>query len=737
MICVPRVASIFQKLKLTGADIRRMSHKNLEEYGISSKGVRNFLLSVFRYLWTCFDVTDPLLPENRRQFSQFKYTIPEIPLTAFKLGRRLGGGGYASVYKALVFKSRIKTPPTPTIIERADVSSNASSQPFSCNHSPVELLTHGSNPPHTLTPSIKDSYLQISASPVSWNSTPRQLRAQPAEPLHGPNVANSGSAFDLLFPLLRSPFEQTHQPEENPTHVNPSQTNSPSIVDSTNEVVEDDVTVLAACKIFTYHRRRSRTSVWQNLNMGRRATQSSTTSAAMSTQNMVADIDSGLLQASPLGDPSTASDTAAKDEHSSLTSTILTSTTKDTTRNSSTAVSSTTHQPTTAIFEDALDYFAPESTKIWWSTAGSLNLTDAEPDHYNGRTLAVAAETAAIPSAETAVVIDTANLSTDARLEHTEHQLSTRGVLPNRIYDLKRLAPATNHIESIVKAYPYNPVPNDEPTVTSTATTTDGTPFNEKTSTSTYLGVHYFRYFPTPMKHRDYEAYLLSCLQPHPNITKIYGRVSFGSSAAGILLEHCAHGSLDHIIFDDRRTSKKLSRTKVTKIFADIACGMAHAHKRGILHRDLKLSNILVDSDLNAKVVDFGVGALFNETDSPSILANYGNVFYAAPEVLRGEGFYCASDVYSYGVAFWEALTQRVVFCDSSAGAVYTRVAAGLCNFKFPLNLPSELKALVASTLHSEWTLRPTFGEIEQKLRTISCKAETAVVHAVDAFFGV
>ncbi|PFH32695.1 hypothetical protein BESB_013070 [Besnoitia besnoiti] len=267
----------------------------------------------------------------------------------------------------------------------------------------------------------------------------------------------------------------------------------------------------------------------------------------------------------------------------------------------------------------------------------------------------------------------------------------------------------------------------------------------------------YFRYCPQPLKHRDYEADILASLQPHPNIITLFGRCHLRAGEEALILEFCNLGSLDAFVYppdNERRGGRKpwktLSRPKLVHIFRDVAKGMAHVHSRHILHRDLKLSNILLDGDTakaspptrrhappEHSVADFGVATAFVANDSPSVLALFGNVFYAAPEVLRGDGFYPASDVWSYGVAFWEALTGKLAYEGFSAGYVFTRVAAGTLSLRIPSDFPPALRWLMARLLAFEPSERPSFEEVSQALCELEANAMSEVERDLDDFFGL
>ena len=137
--------------------------------------------------------------------------------------------------------------------------------------------------------------------------------------------------------------------------------------------------------------------------------------------------------------------------------------------------------------------------------------------------------------------------------------------------------------------------------------------------------VDFFRYCPMPVKHRDLEADILGVLQPHPNVVGVYGTCSLKPGEEALLIEYCNRGSLDTLIFP--RTSTwggpqggggplvgapgaprgppkrrgQLSRPEIVRLFEGVAAGLAHVHSCGILHRDIKLSNILVH-EATAKV---------------------------------------------------------------------------------------------------------------------------------------
>ncbi|CAD2102561.1 tyrosine kinase-like protein, putative [Plasmodium vinckei lentum] len=238
-----------------------------------------------------------------------------------------------------------------------------------------------------------------------------------------------------------------------------------------------------------------------------------------------------------------------------------------------------------------------------------------------------------------------------------------------------------------------------------------------------------FRYFPTPVKYRNYEAKILYSLQECEHVIKLLGVCSLGEGEESLILQYCSGGSLEKYIYHDERKkinkqNKHLSRPKIVKIFQQVAKGMYSIHSNNFFHRDIKLSNILLDENQNAFISDFGLSTYFSLNDSPSAYAIYGNIFYAAPEVLKGEGFFKESDVWSFGVSLWEALTKRIAYDGMSSSETFCKISSGELYLPIPNDIPKDLSELLRSTLEYDFTKRPLFDVIARKLEHISEAAE-------------
>ena len=114
----------------------------------------------------------------------------------------------------------------------------------------------------------------------------------------------------------------------------------------------------------------------------------------------------------------------------------------------------------------------------------------------------------------------------------------------------------------------------------------------------------------------------------------------------------------------------KLSAPLACQIAIRILSALEHAHRNGIVHRDIKPQNILVHEDGHIKVADFGIARI---ADSAKLTRGdnvMGSVHYFSPEQARGEGATAASDIYSTGVVLYEMLTGRVPYDGDNPVAV-------------------------------------------------------------------
>lgn len=150
----------------------------------------------------------------------------------------------------------------------------------------------------------------------------------------------------------------------------------------------------------------------------------------------------------------------------------------------------------------------------------------------------------------------------------------------------------------------------------------------------------------------------------HPNIVAVYD-VSHNDTVEYIVME------LVNGITLKQYMEKKgaLNQEEVVHFSKQIANALAHAHERGIIHRDIKPQNIMLLRDGTVKVGDFGIAALENEIYEETGQA-IGSIHYIAPEQARGECPDARSDIYSLGVVMYEMLTGEKPYTGETLGEI-------------------------------------------------------------------
>jgi serine/threonine-protein kinase len=142
----------------------------------------------------------------------------------------------------------------------------------------------------------------------------------------------------------------------------------------------------------------------------------------------------------------------------------------------------------------------------------------------------------------------------------------------------------------------------------------------------------------------------------HPNVAAVFD-VAPDREAPAIIMEFVDGEDLASML---RRVGPLVPR-RAAAIAAQIARGLAAAHQRGIIHRDVSSRNILIGREGRAQIADFGIAHAALEGDAPASQSStpIGTVHYVAPEVAAGGAATASSDLYGLGVVLFELLTGR------------------------------------------------------------------------------
>jgi len=153
----------------------------------------------------------------------------------------------------------------------------------------------------------------------------------------------------------------------------------------------------------------------------------------------------------------------------------------------------------------------------------------------------------------------------------------------------------------------------------------------------------------------------------HPNIMTIHD-VSQQDGYYFIVMEYVEGKTLDQVVAD----SGRLPLPRIQRIIAQVVNALEHAHQRGLIHRDIKPTNIMVDEERNDHVtlMDFGLVRAAEDSGLTKTGTIVGTPEYMSPEQAEGEDIDHRTDIYSLGVVLYKMLTGRVPFSKSTPHAV-------------------------------------------------------------------
>src|ERR1700716_4119031 len=198
------------------------------------------------------------------------------------------------------------------------------------------------------------------------------------------------------------------------------------------------------------------------------------------------------------------------------------------------------------------------------------------------------------------------------------------------------------------------------------------------------------------------EAQAAAGLQ-HPNVVSVYDRGAYDDTYY-IAMEYLPGRSLKQLI----RQEAPLDPVRGIDITLQILKAARFAHRRGVIHRDLKPHNVIVDESDHAKVTDFGIAraGASDMTETGSIM---GTAQYLSPEQAQGYAVSAGSDLYSIGVILYELVTGRVPFDAEAAVTIAIKHVseAPPVPSQFNPSVPPELEQVVLWALNKNPADRP------------------------------
>jgi len=195
------------------------------------------------------------------------------------------------------------------------------------------------------------------------------------------------------------------------------------------------------------------------------------------------------------------------------------------------------------------------------------------------------------------------------------------------------------------------------------------------------------------------EATALSVLN-HPHIATLFD-IHEVDNRKFLVLEYLAGGTLKARLEGLARGGERLSIEELLEYAKQAGEGLAHAHRRGIIHRDIKTSNLMLTEERQLKITDFGVAKLsrFAGNTTPGLLI--GTLRYMSPEQAEGKETDARSDLFSFGVVLFELTTGRVPFEAETRDALLAKIAAvqAPALSAFRAGVPARLERIVATLM--------------------------------------
>ncbi|KAI9097026.1 kinase-like domain-containing protein [Phlyctochytrium arcticum] len=191
----------------------------------------------------------------------------------------------------------------------------------------------------------------------------------------------------------------------------------------------------------------------------------------------------------------------------------------------------------------------------------------------------------------------------------------------------------------------------------------------------------------------------------HPHIVRLHDIV-MQEEKYFMFLEYCQGSQLLDYIISHGKLREKVARRYIRQIVSAID----YCHQNSIVHRDLKIENVLIDKDGSIKLIDFGLSNLF--APSKQLQTFCGSLYFAAPELLCAKAYTGPEvDVWSLGVILYVIVCGKVPFDDASIPVLHSKIKAGMV--EYPPHLSDECRHLLSRLLVVQPDRRATLQEIK------------------------
>jgi serine/threonine protein kinase len=211
------------------------------------------------------------------------------------------------------------------------------------------------------------------------------------------------------------------------------------------------------------------------------------------------------------------------------------------------------------------------------------------------------------------------------------------------------------------------------------------------------------------------------------HVVHLYGATTKGKLC--MVMEFCEKGSLYSLLKDETFC---LDWETMFRMLKEICLGLLALHNQVpiIVHRDLKTLNVLVNSEFQCKLCDFGLSRFATSSNVKTLNKCRGTYAYIAPEVYHSGGFYKQSDTYSISIMIWEFVHKLITgeylrpYHDVKLEFRILLLAHTGKNQRpeIPATTPASLKQLMTDTWQPEWEKRPDAKQLNDRLDDIHKK---------------
>ncbi|SNY65661.1 serine/threonine protein kinase [Paractinoplanes atraurantiacus] len=208
----------------------------------------------------------------------------------------------------------------------------------------------------------------------------------------------------------------------------------------------------------------------------------------------------------------------------------------------------------------------------------------------------------------------------------------------------------------------------------------------------------------------------------HRNVVRVRDLFSVGETL-GLVMDLVAGGNLRDLLRDEHT----IAPGEAARLTAQVAAALAEAHELGVVHRDLKPDNILLDTGdgpPETRLTDFGVARILNTPSMTTPSSVFGTPHYMAPEAFRGSTASPATDVYAFGVLLYELVSGYPPYRSDSIPDLMRLHLEGAPERR--PGIPDELWEVITACMEQKPRLRPTAAELVAELSDLAIKLSEA-----------